>query len=294
MTTITANLVKELRERTGSGMMECKKALETANGDIEVAIENMRKSGRATAAKKAGRIAAEGSIVIHITSDCKAALMLEINCETDFVARDQSFVDFANFVAAQGLVAKISDVNSLIKLNIGGQKTVEQAREDLVAKLGENINIRRVVNMFSEGTIGYYLHGNRIGVLVQLSVEDNDLARNVAMHIAAAKPLAVNVTDLSPELLAKEKEIYLAQIKDSGKPEAILEKMISGKVQKFINEAVLLQQSYVKDPDITVGLLLQKFGAKVLGFVRYEVGEGIEKKTVNFAEEVMSQVAAQQ
>jgi len=292
---ITAALVKELRERTGAGMMECKKALELADGNIEAAIEAMRKSGQARAAKKASRVAAEGIIVVKSSEDGKTAAMLEVNCETDFVARDANFILFANNAASVALNTQAASVEALSLAKYAEGKTVAEAREDLVAKLGENINIRRVALLHASGMVGSYVHSNnRIGVIVSLSVASKELGKDIAMHIAASKPMAITPDELPQELLAKEKEIYLAQVKDSGKPEAIIEKMVSGRLQKFINESVLLQQPFVKDPDTTIVALLQRQSAKVEAFVRYEVGEGIEKKETDFAEEVKAQVAGKQ
>lgn len=291
MATITAEQVKDLRERTGAGFMECKRALEAANGDVETAIENMRKAGTAKAAKKADRTAAEGVIVIKISADQKNAVMIEINCETDFVARDQNFTQFANQVAEQALQARISDVNALANLPYqNSQNTIEQVRQELVAKLGENVQIRRLVFIHSDGTIGFYKHGEKIGALVQLANNDAQLGKDLAMHIVASHPQALHPEDVSAEAVAKEKEIFSAQAQASGKPAAIIEKMIDGRIQKFLNEVSLLGQPFVKDPAQTVGDLVKKANTKVIGFVRYQVGEGIEKNTTNFAEEVMAQV----
>lgn len=261
---ITASLVKELRERTGSGMMECKKALEETQGDIDAAVVAMRKSGQAKAAKKAGRIAAEGAIAIKISDDGKKAIMVEVNCETDFVARDRIFLDFVSTVAIDGLA---------------GVVTSPQVREDLIAKIGENINVRRTELMTSSGIIGSYIHSNnKIGVLVELSNGNPELAKDVSMHIAASKPIAIAQENLPQDLLDKEKEIYLAQVQASGKPPEILEKMIAGRMQKFINESVLIKQPFVKNPDISVNDLLKQANARVLSFTRFEVGEGVENK----------------
>lgn len=284
---ITASLVKELRERTGAGMMECKKALEQAQGDIEAAIVAMRKSGQAKAAKKAGRIAAEGAVAIKVSSDGKEAIMVEVNCETDFVARDHNFVEFLNAVAAKGLAATAVNLDDLLAVTLDDGKTIAQTREDLVAKIGENINVRRMKLITTQGTIGSYVHSNgRIGVLVELSTASLELSKDIAMHIAASKPIVVLPEELPKDLLEKEKEICLAQVEASGKPPAILEKMIVGRMQKFINEATLVKQPFVKNPDITVTDLLKQTNAKVLSFARFEVGEGIEKKEADFAAEV--------
>ncbi|EKE01617.1 MAG: hypothetical protein ACD_21C00090G0023 [uncultured bacterium] len=291
---ITASLVKDLRERTGAGMMECKKALEEAQGDIEAAIVAMRKSGQAKAAKKAGRIAAEGAVAIKVSDDGKKAIMVEINCETDFVARDHNFLEFVNIVATNGLVASALDLDGLLAVTLDNGKTIAQVREDLVAKIGENINVRRMKLMTTAGVIGNYVHSNnRIGVLVDLSTVNAELGKDIAMHIAASKPIAVLPEELPQDLLNKEKEICLAQVQTSGKPPEILEKMVTGRMQKFINESTLIKQPFVKNPDIAVSELLQQANAKVLSFVRFEVGEGIEKKDVDFASEVKAQVESQ-
>lgn len=285
---ITATMVKELRERSGAGMMECKKALVETDGDIEAAIAHLRKSGAAKAAKKAGRIAAEGAI-IAATSDTAAA-MVEVNSETDFAANDENFKHFSNLVAETVLRTNPADVDSLNRIETDGGETVEQLRTNLIAKIGENIDIRRFVR-FETGTdvVASYLHGRRIGVLVTLRKGDAGLARDLAMHIAAANPICVDESDVPPELLEKEREVHQAQAADSGKPPEIIEKMVSGRLKKFMNEITLTGQSYVKDADKTVAKLLAEHGAEVLAFVRFEVGEGIEKKEDNFAAEVMAQ-----
>jgi elongation factor Ts len=288
--TISASQVKELRERTGAGMMECKKALTESQGDMEIAIENLRKSGIAKAGKKAGRIAAEGVIVIKTNG--KQAAMVEINCETDFVARDTNFTAFANAVAETALQAKEQDVAKLSALPLQGQgKTVEEVRHELVSKIGENVQIRRIVISNAVAvSVGTYLHGSRIGVMVELDTDNVDLARDVAMHIAASKPIVVSPENVPEEIVAKEKEIYMAQAATSGKPQEIIEKMVVGRLKKYLDEVSLVGQPFVKDPDTTVGTLLNKNRAKVLAFYRYEVGEGIEKVSEDFAEAVMSQV----
>ncbi len=285
---ITASMVKELRERSGAGMMECKKALVETDGDIEAAIEHLRKSGAAKAAKKAGRIAAEGAIVI--AGNDAGAVMVEINSETDFVANDDNFARFADAVASAALAGDPADVEALRGLELAGGETVEQQRAALVAKIGENIDVRRFVRMpASLGAIESYLHGKRIGVLVALEGGDADLARDVAMHIAASNPVCVSESEVPADLLDKEREIHQAQAAESGKPPEIVEKMITGKLKKFVGEITLEGQPFVKDPDKSVGKLLKENGARVAAFVRFEVGEGIEKKEENFAEEVMAQ-----
>lgn len=286
---ISAARVKELRERTGAGMMECKKALEISSGDLERAIEELRKSGAAKAGKRAGRVAAEGAIVI--ASDGKKAAMLEINSETDFVARDSHFIAFAKSVGETALQSGIQEVDKLAAQTLADhQQTVEEVRQTLVAKIGENVQIRRIVHTQpSASTVGTYLHGNRIGVLVELDVDNLDLARDIAMHIAASRPLVVSPEQVSQDVVAKEKEIYLAQAATSGKPQEIIEKMVAGRLKKYLDEVSLTGQPFVKDPDVTVGSLLNKHRAKVLAFHRFEVGEGIEKRVEDFKEAVMSQ-----
>lgn len=297
MTTITAALVKELRDKTSAGMMECKKALEVAKGDIELAIEELRKSGKAKAAKRAGRIAAEGVIVTLADEDSKQAMMVEVNSETDFVGRDESFLAFAKAVGATAWEAKISDLTALATQSLKGfpGQTVEEARQALISKVGENVLIRRLVFSAplanpSAQTVGVYRHGERIGVIVELDIANKELAKDIAMHIAASRPLVITPENVSAELLEKEKEIYSAQAANSGKPKEIIEKMVAGKLKNFLNEVSLVGQPFVKDPDQTVGDLLTKNGAKVLAFHRFEVGEGIEKEEEDFAQAVMSQV----
>ncbi|MEI8054860.1 MAG: translation elongation factor Ts [bacterium] len=275
---ITASLVKELRERIGAGMMECKKALEEAQGDIEAAIVAMRKSGQAKAAKKASRIAAEGVVAIKTSGDGKKAIMVEVNCETDFVARDHSFLEFVNAVATAGLAALSADIDSLLAAALDNGKTIAQTREDLVAKVGENINVRRLKLITTAGVVGSYVHSNnRIGVLVELSAASPEFGKDISMHIAASKPIVVLPEELPQDLLNKEKEICLAQVQTSGKPPEIIEKMIAGRMQKFISESTLVEQLFVKNPDITVADLLKQANAKALSFARFEVGEGIER-----------------
>lgn len=292
--TITAQQVSELRERTGAGMMECKKALVAANGDIEAAIEAMRKSGQTKAAKKADRVAAEGLIITQVSEDGKAAVMLDVNCETDFVARDDNFIAFAQAAAKQALAAKTQDINALLAMPFGAesQQTLEQARQALVSKIGENIQIRRAIFMDTQGTIGAYVHGGRIGVLIQLSGGDQQLGKDLAMHIAASNPLVTNREDVAADLVAKEREIFSAQAQSSGKPANVIEKMIDGRINKFLDEVSLVGQPFVKNPDVTVGQLLEKANAKAISFVRFAVGEGIEKQEENFRDAVMAQVRA--
>lgn len=287
---ITAALVKELRERTGLGMMECKKALVATDGDIEQAIDDLRKSGQAKAAKKAGRTAAEGAVVASISDDGKTGVIVEINSETDFCARHDDFVGFSNKVAAVVLESKETDVEKLKALELEAGVSIETARLALVQKIGENIQVRRaaVVNS-EEGVVGAYLHGAKIGVLVALKGGESELAKDVAMHVAAANPQVVNPDEVDSSVLDKEKEIFSAQAKESGKPDEIIEKMIGGRIKKFLKEISLVEQPFVKDPDVTVGALAKKSDATILSFSRFEVGEGIEVEEVDFAAEVMAQ-----
>lgn len=289
---VTAALVKELRERTGLGMMDCKKALVETDGDIETAIENLRKSGQAKAAKKAGRTAAEGAVGIAVIEGGKVGVMVEVNSETDFVARDDNFTNFVAKVVARVGETRETDIEKLMALPAeeGGDTSVEDVRLALVQKIGENIQVRRAVVLSAEGAVGAYTHGGKIGVLVALRAGDEALGKDVAMHVAAANPLVVNPADVSQELLDKEKEIFTAQAKESGKPDNIIEKMIAGRVKKYLAEVSLVEQAFVKDPDVKVGALVKNQGAEVTEFVRYEVGEGIEKEAVDFAEEVRAQV----
>ncbi len=288
---ITAAMVKELRERTGAGMMECKKALSETSGDMDAAIELMRKSGQAKADKKAGRIAAEGAVVTLISDDGKQGVLLEVNCETDFVAKDAQFQQFANDVAKVILDEKPADLNALMNASLAGGDSVEATRLALVSKIGENIQVRRFeILMASTGTLGKYMHGNRIGVMVELENGNDELCKDIAMHVAASKPICIDEDGVSEEVLQKEKEIFVAQAESSGKPADIIEKMVHGRLKKFLGEVTLLGQPFVKDPDKNVGKLLNETSSKVIAFKRYEVGEGIEKKSENFAEEVMAQV----
>ncbi len=283
---ITAALVKELRERTGAGMMECKRALTETQGDIEAAVELMRKSGQAKADKKAGRIAAEGRI--EIASEGSSAVIIEVNSETDFVAKDANFQQFAGECAQAALTSGVADVEALMAVEIDGQ-SLESRRAALVAKIGENVQVRRFQRVQGEGPLGAYLHGNRIGVLVSLVGGDEEVAKDIAMHVAASRPICVDADQVPSETVAKEREIFRAQAQDSGKPPEIVEKMIEGRIRKYLAEVTLVGQPFVKNPDQTVEQLLQGKGAKAAGFVRYEVGEGIERKVENFAEEVMAQ-----
>jgi elongation factor Ts len=288
---ITAALVKELRGRTGSGMMECKKALVASNGDIEAAVEEMRKSGLAKADKKSDRIAAEGIIAIETSADGKNAVMIEVNSETDFVTKSEDFMAFVNNLSKAVLEAQPADLETLMALSFNDAgESVEVVRQALVAKIGENIQVRRFELMSSpEGVIGSYRHGDRIGTMVNLTGGDQTVAKDIAMHVAASRPQAVSSADLPAELLEKERDIVATQAKDSGKPEAIIEKMVEGRMKKFVNEISLMGQAFVKDPDVTVEQLVKKADATVNAFAFFEVGEGIEKAEDNFAEEVMAQ-----
>lgn len=292
---ITAALVKELRERSGAGMMECKNALVKCNGDLDSAYDHLRKSGIANAAKKAGRITAEGVVLIRTDATGRRAAMVEINTETDFVARDETFLGFADAVAQTAVVGNPADVAALATAPMHGHdgESVDTVRARTVAKTGENISVRRFMVMDADGgIIGDYQHGRRIGVLVRISAGDVALARDIAMHIAASKPLCISEADMPADALAKEKVILEAQVAESGKPANIVEKIVTGRLRKYIDDVTLLGQPFVKNPDQKVCALLAERGAKVLGFARYEVGEGLEKKVDNFAEEVMAQAKA--
>jgi elongation factor Ts len=288
---VTASMVKELRERTGAGMMECKKALVESGGDLEAAVDTLRKSGAAKAEKKAGRIAAEGCVRIA-SGDERTALVLEVNSETDFVAKDENFRNFATAVADCALQAQPADLDALLAAELDSGEAVETARQQLVAKIGENITVRRFRRIEAQGDrLGRYVHGNqKIAVLVDVADGDEQLAKDLAMHIAANRPVCVVEEQVPTELLDRERAIFEAQAAESGKPPQIVEKIVAGRIKKYIKEVTLTGQAFVKDPDQTVGDLLKAQGATVHGFVRYEVGEGIEKKQEDFAEEVMAQV----
>jgi elongation factor Ts len=302
---ISASMVKELRERTGAGMMECKKALVETSGDMDSAIELLRKSGQAKADKKSGRVAADGRIVIAV--DGRKAAMTEINSETDFVAKDDNFQAFANevlaivakdenFVAYAEAVAEcvlnsdVDDVEGLAAETLADGRTVESARTELISKVGENITVRRFQRLEAADHLGSYAHGARIGAIVSLKGGDAELARDIAMHVAASNPVCVDESGVPADTLERERRIFAEQAAESGKPPEIVEKMVTGRVAKFLKEITLLGQAFVKDPDVSVGKLLSNAGAEVTGFVRFEVGEGIEKKADNFVEEVMNQV----
>lgn len=288
---ISAAMVKELRERTGSGMMECKKALVEANGDMELAIENMRKSGLAKADKKSGRIAAEGVIGVKVSADNKTVVMADVNCETDFVAKGDDFTGFVNDVVNALLTADVESEEQLQALVLANGQTLDETRRALIAKLGENITVRRFKKFITAaGGQACYLHGSKIGVIVELASDDAALGKDIAMHIAASKPEYVSEDQVSADVIAKEKEIFSAQALESGKPAEIVEKMIGGRISKFLAEITLVGQPFIKDDSMTVAKLLASKGNSVARFARFEVGEGIEKKEEDFAAEVMAQV----
>lgn len=289
--TITASLVKELRERTGAGMMECKKALVEVDGDLEAAQELLRKIGQASAIKKSGRIAAEGRIAL-VTSKA-AAVIVEVNCETDFVAKDDNFLGFARQVADMALQHSPADLDTLMALQLPSGESLEEARNTLVAKIDEKIKVRRFEAIQVRGAIGSYLHGARIGVLVDVEGGDEALRKDLAMHIAASSPSRISAEDVPVDEVEKERKFLSEQAAQEGKPPEIVAKMIDGRLRKYLNEITLLGQPFVKDTDINIGKLLQQADATVHSFVRLEVGEGIEKKVENFAEEVQAQVNAQ-
>ena len=285
---ITASMVKELRERTGAGMMECKKALVEADGDLDAAAEALRKAGAAKADKKAGRVAADGRVVIK--QDGAKAAIVEVNSETDFVAKDENFVAFAEAVADTVLASGETDVAALAEQALSDGRSIEAARTELVQKVGENISVRRAQAVTADGPLAFYTHGARIGAIVALQGGDEALARDIAMHVAAINPVCIDESGVPAETLETEKRIFTEQAEASGKPPEIIEKMVTGRVAKFLKEITLVGQPFVKDPDVTVGKLLKGAGASVVSFVRFEVGEGIEKKADNFVEEVMAQV----
>jgi len=269
-------------------MMECKKALVENNGDIEAAIEAMRKAGQAKADKKSGRIAAEGLIVVQ--QEAGRVAMIEVNCETDFVSKGDDFIGFCKGVVATVLQQRPTDLDGLLATQYtGATKTVEEVRKDLIVKIGENINVRRFTLLETANNLGVYLHGTRIGIVVEMEGGNVGLAKDVAMHVAASRPICISPDQVPAELIAKEKEIYAAQAAESGKPANIVEKMVEGRLKKFLDEVALVGQPFVKDPDQSIGKLLQAANAKVIRFERFEVGEGIEKKVENFADEVMKQ-----
>jgi len=285
---ITAPMVKELRERTGAGMMECKRALVEVGGDLDAAAEALRAAGAAKADKKASRVAADGRVVIQASGS--KAVIAEVNSETDFVAKDENFIGFADAVAAASLASGVTDTAALAGVALG-DTTVEVARTELVQKVGENISVRRAEIIANDGPIGIYTHGARIGAIVVLDGGDESLARDIAMHVAATNPTCIDESGVPAEILETEKRIFTEQAAESGKPPEIIEKMIGGRINKFLKEITLVGQPFVKDDKQTVGQLLKAASASVVSFTRYEVGEGIEKKVENFADEVMKQIA---
>ncbi|MDH5392115.1 MAG: translation elongation factor Ts [Gammaproteobacteria bacterium] len=288
---ITAAMVKELRERTGSGMMECKKALTEVDGDMDAAIEAMRKSGLAKADKKADRVAAEGLVGIELSADGKTAAIVEVNCETDFVSGGAEFAEFTANVTKQVLANSPADVAALSEMPVtDGADSIETTRKNMVTKIGENIQVRRFQRIEATGKMGSYKHGSRIGVVVDIEGGDDELLKDIAMHIAATNPTCVSEEQVPAEMLEKEKAILIAQAEESGKPAEIIEKMIGGRIRKYLAEITLVGQPFIKDSDKTVGQLLKEKGATVHSFVRLGVGEGIEKKTEDFAAEVMAQI----
>jgi elongation factor Ts len=288
---ITAESVKQLRERTGAGMMECKKALVETEGDLHAAIELMRTTGLAKADKKAARVAAEGTVAIERAG--QHAVLVEVNCETDFVSRSDEFQAFAKDVAQAALTGSPKDLEALLKIENAGA-SLEERRRALIAKLGENVAVRRFVRVTSPGPIGTYIHGARIGCVVALQGGDDALARDIAMHVAAINPAYIDVGDVPAAMLNKEREILAEQTKGEKKPPDIIAKMVEGRLRKYLAEITLMGQPFVKDEDMTVEKLVKKAGAKVVQFVRYEVGAGIEKKQDDFVSEVMAQVKAQE
>jgi len=285
---ITASMVKELRERTGAGMMECKKALVETGGDLDAAAEHLRKSGQAKADKKASRVAADGRVVV--AAEGNKAVIVEVNSETDFVTKDENFTAFSDAVAALALATGTTDVEAFAAETLADGRTVEVARTELVSKVGENIGVRRIAVVESGGVLASYTHGARIGAVVALDGGDEALARDIAMHVAASNPSCIDESGVPAETLENEKRILTEQAQESGKPAEIVEKMVVGRINKFLKEITLLGQPFVKDPDVSVGKLLESAGATVTAFVRFEVGEGIEKKQENFADEVMKQI----
>lgn len=290
---ITAAMVKELRDRTGSGMMECKRNLKEANGDMDLAIENMRKSGLAKADKKAGRVAAEGMIGIKASDDARTVVMLEVNSETDFVVKSEDFTGFVNAVTEALLTNEIESDEQLSEMVLASGESVDTARRALIAKVGENISVRRFVKYANvDGGIACYLHGGKIAVIIELAKNDGELGKDIAMHVAAANPACVSEDQVSEELIQKEKDIFTAQALESGKKPEIVEKMISGRIKKFLAEVTLEGQAFIKDDKMTVAQLAKSKDNAVVRFTRFEVGEGIEKEELDFAEEVRAQAAA--
>jgi len=285
---ISAAAVKKLRERTGVGMMECKKALLEVGGDMELAIENLRKSGKAKADKKSNRVAADGRIVI--SSNKKYTVIIEVNSETDFVAKDENFIQFSKSVADAILISKVEQVQDLNLVLLDNGKTIEEARVELVSKVGENIFVRRYKKILNSQNMGIYIHGTRIGAVVVASGDDLNLSHDIAMHIAASNPICIQQSDVPTNILEREQRIIIKQSERSGKSPEIVKKMVQGRITKFLNEITLMGQPFVKDPVISVGEILKNANVIVSKFIRYEVGEGIEKKENNFAKEVINQI----
>jgi elongation factor Ts len=291
MADITAGMVKELRERTGLGMMECKKALEEAGGDMKKAEDLLRIKSGAKAGKMAGRVAAEGAIGVYVSADGKLGALVEVNCETDFVAKDVNFAGFVKSVAGLAAVKGLTDVEVLAKAELSPGQTVEAARQALVMKLGENMSVRRIAVHRAKGKLAHYLHGARIGVMLDLEGGDDVLGKDLSMHIAASKPICVSRDQVSADLISREREIARARALESGKPANLIDKIVEGSVQKYLAEVTLLGQAFVKDDKVTVEKLLASKGAKVNAFTLFIVGEGIEKKSSDFAAEVAAQAA---
>lgn len=285
---ISAPMVKELRERTGAGMMECKKALVEVEGDMDKAVELLRTSGQAKADKKASRIAADGRVVVALNG--RHATLLEVNSETDFVAKDENFVAFVDAVAQKALDGNFADVEALSAATLEDGRTVEAARTELIAKVGEKISVRRLHQIESDDQLGSYTHVSRIGAVVALTGGDAELARDIAMHITASNPVCIDESGVPADTLERERRIFSEQAAESGKPPEIVEKMVTGRIAKFLREVTLVGQPFVKDPDLTIGKLLKNADATVTSFIRYELGEGIEKVEGNFADEVMQQI----
>jgi elongation factor Ts len=283
---ITASMVKELRQATGAGMMDCKKALTETDGDMDSAIEFLRKKGMAGADKKAGRVAAEGVIAIAVSDDKKSGMIAEVNCETDFVAKGDEFKAFANEIAALALAADTTDVEAIMELTMASGKTIDITRREMIARIGENMALRFVQKIESNGLIGQYQHGEKIGVAVAIDGGDDALARDIAMHIAAVNPSAITADEVDQEMLAKERKFQIEQAQESGKPAEIIEKMIDGRMRKYLQEITLVGQAFVKNPDVTIEKLLKENSATVTAFIRLEVGAGIEVEETDFAEEV--------
>jgi elongation factor Ts len=291
MADITAGMVKELRERTGLGMMECKTALEEAGGDMKKAEDLLRIKSGAKAGKMAGRVAAEGAIGVYVSGDGKLGALVEVNCETDFVAKDANFAGFVKSVAELAAIKGVTDVEVLAKTELSSGQTVEAARQALVMKLGENMSVRRIAVHKAKGKLAHYLHGTRIGVMLDLEGGDDVLGKDLSMHIAASKPISVSKDQVSADLISREREIAKARALESGKPANLIDKIVEGSVQKYLAEVTLLGQAFVKDDKVTVEKLLASKGARVNAFTLFIVGEGIEKKSSDFAAEVAAQAA---